>query len=121
MDLYFDRVKPLFDETGENDKNLEISIGLPRGIIYKWNKGINKNYEKYFGYIATYFKVTTDYLFGLTDNKKGNAFSGLGFDTDLQRIEKAYYSANESQKDALLAVANSIIPADNEVKRDAVG
>jgi len=70
MNIYQERIKPLFEKSGLTDKALEENIGLPRGIIYKWNNKKNKNYKFYIVEIAAYFNVSIDYLLGNTDNPR---------------------------------------------------
>lgn len=68
MDIYFDRIKPLFDGSGKTDADLEREIGIPAKKISQWNIGYTKNYTKYIPQIAAYFRVSTDYLLGNTDD-----------------------------------------------------
>lgn len=70
MNIYIDRIKPLFAKTGKSDKQLEIEIGLPRSIIYKWDNGVNQSYNKYLPKIAEYFDITVEQLLGKEGNKK---------------------------------------------------
>lgn len=68
MDIYKDRIRPLFDLSGLQDKQLEQILKLPRGVIYKWGTGKYKSYKNYIFQIAAYFHVSTDYLLGNTDD-----------------------------------------------------
>lgn len=68
MDVYKERIRPLFDKSGLQDKQIEKLLGLPRGVIYKWGTGKYKSYKTYLYQIASYFHVSTDYLLGNTDN-----------------------------------------------------
>lgn len=68
MDIFLERILPLFEQSGMNDQELERNIDIPRGIIYDWKKGRTKSYKKYCGQIASYFNVSTDYLLGNTDD-----------------------------------------------------
>lgn len=68
MDVYKDRIRPLFDKSGLQDKQLEELFSLPRGVIYKWGTGKYKSYKTYLPQIAAYFHVSTDYLLGNTDD-----------------------------------------------------
>ena len=68
MDIYFDRIKPLFDGSGKTDADLEREIGIPAKKISQWNIGYTKSYTKYIPQIAAYFRVSTDYLLGNTDD-----------------------------------------------------
>ena len=68
MDIYKDRILPLFLKSGMNDQQLEHKIGLPRGTLYNWKMNRVKSYKKYCGQIASYFHVSTDYLLGNTDD-----------------------------------------------------
>lgn len=68
MDIYFDRIKPLFDGSGKTDADLEREIGIPAKKISQWNINYTKSYTKYIQQIASYFHVSTDYLLGNTDD-----------------------------------------------------
>ena len=68
MDIYAERIKPLFDQSGKGDAELEREIGIPARKISQWNINYTKSYTKYIPQIATYFHVSTDYLFGNTDD-----------------------------------------------------
>lgn len=68
MDIAKERILNLISNSGQKDNFLEETIGLPRGIIYKWKTGKNKNFKFYITEIASYFRVSTDYLLGNTDD-----------------------------------------------------
>lgn len=68
MDLYIERIKPLFESSGMTDKDIEEALHLPRGVIYKWGTGKYKSYKRFIPEIAKYFNVSADYLMGLDDS-----------------------------------------------------
>lgn len=68
MDIYKERIRPLFNQSGLQDKQLEELFNLPRGVIYKWGTGKYKSYQKYIYQFSTHFHVSADYLLGKTDN-----------------------------------------------------
>lgn len=67
MDIYAERIKPLFVRSGKSDAELEREIGIPAKKISQWNINYTKSYTKYIQQIAAYFHVSTDYLLGNTD------------------------------------------------------
>lgn len=67
MDIYAERIKPLFDQSGKSDAELEREIGISARKISQWNINYTKSYTKYIPQIAAYFHVSTDYLLGNTD------------------------------------------------------
>lgn len=71
MDLYIERIKPLFESSGMTDKDIEEALNLPRGVIYKWGIGKNKSYKRFIPEIAKYFNVSADYLMGLDATSAG--------------------------------------------------
>ena len=71
MDLYIERIKPLFESSGMTDKDIEEALNLPRGVIYKWGIGKNKSYKRFIPEIAKYFNVSADYLLGLDSPSAG--------------------------------------------------
>lgn len=71
MDLYIERIKPLFEASGMTDKEIEEALHFPRGVIYKWGTGKYKSYKRFIPEIAKYFSVSADYLMGLDDPSAG--------------------------------------------------
>lgn len=68
MDIYAERILPLFKGTGLSVQQLGKEMGIEPKIIYNWNQGLAKSYSKYLDRIAKYFGVSVDYLVGETDN-----------------------------------------------------
>ena len=89
MDIYQERIKPLFKSSGLTDSELEQAIGLPRSIIYDWDKGRSKGYKKYIDKIAKYFSISSDYLLGVE-----GSFDNMG-----QVIKKERERKSESIED----------------------
>lgn len=69
MDIYNDKIKPLFQSTGLPDYELEEKIGLPRSVIYKWERAKSKSYKKYIAEIASFFELSMDYF---SENEQKN-------------------------------------------------
>lgn len=44
MDIFSDRIRPLFDSTGLSDKEIAAELGIPVKLIYNWNNGV-KSYK----------------------------------------------------------------------------
>lgn len=66
MNIY-DRIKALADTQKISIRRLEENIGFGNGTINRWRKntpGVDKLSK-----VADYFKVSTDYLLGRTDDK----------------------------------------------------
>jgi len=61
-----DRIKQLCNENDLTFNKLEITLGLGRGSVSRWDKNIPSadKLQK----VADYFNVSTDYLLGRTDN-----------------------------------------------------
>lgn len=76
MDIYKERIRPLFNSTGKTGAELEILIGLPEKIISNWDKGRVKSYKNYAAQIAKYFRVDPDYILGKTGEKKPATIEG---------------------------------------------
>lgn len=68
MDIYKERILPLFQSSGIPDAELERKIGIKPKKINDWSSGRTKSYNKYIPQIAAYFHVSTDYLLGKTDD-----------------------------------------------------
>ena len=111
MDIFNDRIRPLFNNSGLNDKEIECLFDIPRGAISKWGTGKYKSYTKFIPQIASYFHVSTDYLLGNTDDptpagqkeKPTLHFeSGLTDPLDIQ-LMKELPGLTPDQKELLLA------------------
>ena len=57
LDIFTDRIEPLFNNSGLSDVELENAIGLPRSSIYKWRTGKSQSYKNYIAQIAKYFDI----------------------------------------------------------------
>lgn len=68
MDIYQERIKPLFDNSDKTNAEIERLLGITPKTINKWNSGVVKSYRKFIPQIASYFHVSTDYLLGNTDD-----------------------------------------------------
>lgn len=68
MDIYQERIRPLFDGAPETNAEIERKLGIPPKTINKWNTTPLKSYRNYIPQIASYFQVSTDYLLGKTDD-----------------------------------------------------
>lgn len=70
-----DRLKLLREEKGLTmdmfvwDMNTKYNIELNKGLVSKWENGVNEPSLRYAGYLAKYYDVSLDYLIGLTDVK----------------------------------------------------
>lgn len=112
MDIIKTRILFLIDGSGKSDSFLEEAIGLPRGIIYKWRNDKNKNFKFYAIDIASYFRVSTDYLLGNTDDptpagqKESPPQSGELTEDEL-RLLTAYRAAPEKKRANILGLLES--------------
>lgn len=70
MDIYQERIRPLFDSCDETNAEIERKLGITPKTIHKWNTTNLKSYRKYIPQIASYFHVSTDYLLGNTDDPR---------------------------------------------------
>lgn len=114
MDIYAERIKPLFDQSGKSDAELEREIGIPARKISQWNINYTRSYTKYIPQIAAYFHVSTDYLLGNTDAttppvdaegiKEARATEGEGLSTARQKLYDAIANLTDEQCTKLLGV-----------------
>lgn len=68
MDVYQERIRPLFDGSSETNAEIERKLGIPPKTINKWNTTSLKSWRNYIHQIASHFHVSTDYLLGNTDD-----------------------------------------------------
>lgn len=98
MDLYIERIKPLFESSGMTDKDIEEALNLPRGVIYKWGIGKNKSYKRFIPEIAKYFNVSADYLMGLDSPPAGIKKETTESFDDLKRFSALYEELTDENK-----------------------
>lgn len=120
MNIYEERIAPLFTQTGKNDKELETIIGLPKGIIYNWKSGRSKNFEAYIPQISKYFHISADYLMGIDAPKSPVGAEGVkettdqkanGEDAQLAQLIAGFSRLSPQQKSAVLAVIEGCQPS----------
>lgn len=112
MDLYIERIKPLFESSGMTDKDIEEALNLPRGVIYKWGIGKNKSYKRFIPEIAKYFNVSADYLMGLDSPsagiKKDLIQKDEVEDSETAELREIWSSADENERRDLLEMARML-------------
>lgn len=111
MEIYFERIKPLFDSSGLESSALEREIGLPRGKIYDWNSGRVKSYDKYLPQIAAYFHVPVDYLTGASDEKTPAPVGGDGLSAREWELILKFRAAPESYRASAEVLLESAPPS----------
>lgn len=120
MNIYEERIAPLFTQTGKNDKELETIIGLPKGIIYNWKSGRSKNFEAYIPQISKYFHISSDYLMGIETPKSPVEAEGVkeardpkaeSEDAQLAQLIAGFSRLSPQQKSAVLAVIEGCQPS----------
>ncbi|MBP2058633.1 transcriptional regulator with XRE-family HTH domain [Lactobacillus colini] len=62
----FDRIKKLAERHGKSIVDVEAELGLSKNYLYKWKKS-SPSSDK-LTKVADYFKTSTDYLLGRTDD-----------------------------------------------------
>lgn len=111
MDIYSERIKPLFAQSGKSDAELEREIGIPAKKISQWNINYTKSYTKYIPQIAAYFHVSTDYLLGNTDDPTPPV--------EAERAKKALTEISERELDMSLIKRLVQLTPDEMEKVDA--
>ena len=89
----FEKIKELCKKQGISLNQLEDKLGFSQNYIYSIKKGNPKveNLQK----IADYFKVSTDYLLGRTDNPR------IATDNDVQEIDFKEMAAESMSYDGM--------------------
>lgn len=107
LDIYTNKIKPLFDSTGLSNSELEKAIGLPRSTIYNWNKGVNKSYKKYICEIANYFHLSLDY-FSESEQKDSPSDESKRLSEIESKIITIYRNLPEEKKKAFMTIVESL-------------
>jgi len=69
MDKFCERLKELREDLNLTQDALAKATGYSQSAIAFWEKGVKKPNFYAIIKLAEYFEVTTDYLFGLSDDK----------------------------------------------------
>lgn len=112
MDIYQERIRPLFDGSSETNAEIERKLGIPPKTINKWNTTTLRSYRNYIHQIASYFHVSTDYLLGNTDDpapagQEKSPPHGGELSKEVQEIIELYDKASPELRAAALAVLKS--------------
>jgi len=121
MDIYKNRILPLFQASGISDAELERKIGIKPKKINDWNAGRTKSYEKYIPQIAAFFNVSTDYLLGNTDNPQpaGQPHSkDIGLNPQEQRLIEIFRELNEQGQEMVADYADTMLRSGKYKKYD---
>ena len=87
-----DRIKQLRNEQGMTmdmmayDMSQRFGINISKGLISKWEKGINDPSLEYAKYLAMYFNVSLDFLIGLTEIRTPSRI--LAYSRGIKSIKK---------------------------------
>ena len=96
----YERILRLCKENGTTIPNLETSLGMGKGSIYRWRSSVPS--IKAVSNVADYFGVTTDYLWN------GNIDSDDGVSQVLCRFRKeGSQQSNETINKIILAFINN--------------
>ncbi|WP_277668986.1 hypothetical protein [Caproiciproducens galactitolivorans] len=107
MDIFTNKILPLFDRSGKSDMELEREIGLPRSIIYDWRNGRSKSYKKYLVEISNYFGVSVESIAGNEQKNKLPAEARSLSDIE-NEILSIFHTLPEDKKQAFITVARSL-------------
>ena len=105
MDVYFDRIKPLFDKNGMKPKDIAAAIGCSPRDVYHWNNDGYKTYEKYYYQIAAYFGVSVAYVKGESDIPHDESHGDFPEVTMIGRASKKMSPADREKMLQLIRIA----------------
>lgn len=112
MDVYKERIQPLFDRArkgGKADADMEREIGLPKHSINKWKNG-QQSWKNYLAKIAAYFNVSVDYLTGATNEKTPASAEADGLTEKEWELIRAFRAAPAGYQASALALLESAPP-----------
>lgn len=108
MDIYENRIQPLFESSGMTDRALEDAIGLPRGIIYKWRTKKNKNFRFYIVDIAKFFDVSVEWLSGEADQKEKPAAESSELNAEQKEVWELIKKADNDTLKKFITIIKAI-------------
>lgn len=104
--IAFDRIKTLADRKGISLQALAIAVGLGESYVYNLQNRKSSSSEA-ITKIADYFNVSTDYIYGRTDNPR------IASDNDMSEIdlkkdaaESFFYDGHELNEEDLDLIAS---------------
>lgn len=92
--IAFDRIKTLADKKRISLQSLAIAVGLGESYIYNLKSKKSSSSEA-ITKIADYFNVSTDYIYGRTDNPR------IATDKDVQEIDFKEMAAESMSYDGM--------------------
>ncbi|MGG2113977.1 helix-turn-helix transcriptional regulator [Lysinibacillus pakistanensis] len=100
----FDRVKNLCEEQKISVVELEEKLGFSRNSLYSWKKN-NPSSEK-LEKVADFFKVSTDYLLGRTNEKRhyDTSIEYVEEDTDIRTLNRMAKDMTPNQRKKAIRV-----------------
>lgn len=81
-----DRIKNLREQNGYTQTHLAKYLGITRSSVNAWEMGISVPSTQYVVELAQFFKVSTDFLLGVSDTATISV-AGLS-DEDIELIQK---------------------------------
>lgn len=83
-------------------------IGAPTNIVSEWEAGKTKSYRNYVHSVAMAYNVSVEWLKGETDQKEKPLTNGEGLDAETIELREIWDSADQEERDALLAMAKML-------------
>ncbi len=104
--IAFDRIKTLADNKGISLQALAIAVGLGESYIYNLKSKKSSSSEA-ITKIADYFNVSTDYIYGRTDNPRIASENDMS-EIDLKKdaAESFFYDGHELNEEDLDLIAS---------------
>ena len=101
-----ERILELQNESGLKDKQFEINAGLSNGAIGKWKRGIQSPNIDSIIAVARYFKVSTDYILGLSDIRTPASIAGCLSEHEVLLIE-SFREADANGQQEIICVCRT--------------
>lgn len=105
MDILLERILALVNTAHGERKHLADAIGTSQNIITAWAAGTSTSYKKYVPHIAELYGVTTDYLYGLTDEMGTKKEPSTISDVGLKEIDAIFSQLSPDNRTKLLELS----------------
>jgi len=108
MDIMLQRIIELIGYKHGAKKELASALGINQNIITSWISGRTKTYKDYSVQIAKFYKVSLDWLSGLTDDKEQKEKPAVE-DSEFERVFRMFKDLPIEKKEEIIRYMEFVV------------